>query len=168
MTNQQDPKMRFKLLLQHLDLTDDVHMPFFEEAELTRMTVHKKERTWKFIVKIQRILPVKLYLLLKERLHSTFSPIAAVQLNIETNDGVADGKLINEYWRYAVEELADMAPPLRERLLTQIPEWSGNKLMLKCSHEHEMMALKSKYSDKLAAVYQQFGFSRIAIDFQLA
>lgn len=32
MTNQQDPKMRFNLLLQHLDLTDDVHMPFFRRS----------------------------------------------------------------------------------------------------------------------------------------
>ncbi|MFC3211317.1 PolC-type DNA polymerase III [Planomicrobium okeanokoites] len=167
MTNQQDPKMRLKLLLQHLDLTDDVHMPFFEEAELTRMTVHKKERTWRFTVKLQKVLPIKLFLLLKERLHSTFSPIAAVQLTIITDDAQTDTELISAYWRYAVDELADMAPPLRERLLGQAPQWNGNKMMLNCGHEHEMMALKSKYTDKLANVYQQFGFPRIAIDFQL-
>ncbi|WP_281862824.1 PolC-type DNA polymerase III [Planomicrobium okeanokoites] len=167
MTNQQDPKMRLKLLLQHLDLTDDVHMPFFEEAELTRMTVHKKERTWRFTVKLQKVLPIKLFLLLKERLHSTFSPIAAVQLTIITDDARTDTELISAYWRYAVDELADMAPPLRERLLGQAPQWNGNKMMLNCGHEHEMMALKSKYTDKLANVYQQFGFPRIAIDFQL-
>ncbi|MFD1030972.1 PolC-type DNA polymerase III [Metaplanococcus flavidus] len=168
MTNQQDPKMRLKLLLQHLDLTDDVHMPYFEEAELTRMTVHKKERTWRFTIKLEKILPLKLFLLLKERLHSTFSPIAAVQLIIVTESGSADPEQINAYWRYAVDELADMAPPLRERLLNQTPQWSGSKLLLNCGHEHEMMALKSKYTDKLAAVYQQFGFPRFAIDFQLA
>ncbi|WKA53506.1 PolC-type DNA polymerase III [Planococcus shixiaomingii] len=168
MTNQQDSKMRFKLLLQHLDLTEDVNMPFFEEAELTRMTVHKKERTWRFIVKLNEVLPLQLYLLLKERLHATFSPIASVQLNIESEEATTDGQLIQAYWKHAVDELSDMAPPLRERLLTQNPEWSGSKLILKCGHEHEMMALKSKYSDKLAAVYQQFGFPRLAIDFILS
>ncbi|MDN3437756.1 PolC-type DNA polymerase III [Planococcus sp. APC 3900] len=168
MTNQQDPKMRFKMLLQHLDLTDDVHMPFFEEAELTRMTVHKKERSWKFLVKVKNILPIDLYLLLKERLYSTFSPIASVQLNIESAQETAQENLVLSYWRYAVEELADMAPPLRERLLSQAPVWNGNKLLLQCNHEHEMMALKSKYSDKLAGVYRQFGFPHVSIDFQLS
>ncbi|TWT04568.1 PolC-type DNA polymerase III [Planomicrobium sp. CPCC 101079] len=168
MTNQQDSKMRFKLLLQHLDLTDDVHMPFFEEAELTRMTVHKKERTWRFIVKLNKVLPLQLYLLLKERLHATFSPIASIQLNIECDDDKTDSQLIQDYWKHVVDEFSDMAPPLRERLLTQAPSWSGSKLMLKCGHEHEMMALKSKYSEKLAAVYQQFGFPPIAVDFQLS
>ncbi|MDQ0427769.1 DNA polymerase-3 subunit alpha (Gram-positive type) [Planomicrobium stackebrandtii] len=168
MTNQQDPKMRFKLLLQHLDLTDDVHMPFFEEAELTRMTVHKKERSWKFLVKVRGILPIELYLLLKQRLYSTFSPIASIQLNIESAQETAQEELVMAYWKYAVEELADMAPPLRDRLLSQAPVWNGNKLMLQCNHQHEMMALKSKYSDKLAGVYQQFGFPHVAIDFQLS
>lgn len=167
MTNQQDSKMRFKLLLQHLDLIEDVHMPYFEGAELTRMTVHKKERTWRFLIKVKQVLPLELFLLLKERLHTTFSSIAHIQLNIQSETANADGDLVTEYWRYVVEEFSDMAPPLRDQLLSQVPEWSGSKLMLCCSHEHEMMALKSKYTEKLAAVYQQFGFPRIGIDFQL-
>ncbi|WP_251474348.1 PolC-type DNA polymerase III [Planococcus sp. NCCP-2050] len=168
MTNQQDSKMRFKLLLQHLDLIEDVHMPYFEEAELTRMTVHKKERTWRFLIKVKQVLPLELFLLLKERLHTTFSSIARIQLTIESETANADGDLVMEYWRYVVEEFSDMAPPLRDQLLSQVPEWSGSKLMLCCSHEHEMMALKSKYTEKLVSVYQQFGFPRIGIDFQLA
>src|SRR5690606_17712161 len=158
MTNQQDSKMRFKLLLQHLDLIEDVHMPYFEEAELTRMTVHKKERTWRFLIKVKQVLPLELFLLLKERLHTTFSSIASIQLTIESETANADGDLVMEYWRYVVEEFSDMAPPLRDQLLSQVPEWSGSKLMLCCSHEHEMMALKSKYTEKLVSVYQQFGF----------
>src|SRR5690606_7304746 len=168
MTNQQDSKMRFKLLLQHLDLTDDVHMPFFEEAELTRMTVHKKERTWRLLIKVKQTLPLKLFLLLKERLNTTFATIANVQLSIESETQSADGDLVMEYWRYVVEEFSDMAPPLRDQLLSQVPEWNGSKLMLCCSHEHEMMALKSKYTDKLPGAFQQFGFPRVAIEFQLA
>ncbi|MDN3449326.1 PolC-type DNA polymerase III [Planococcus sp. APC 3906] len=168
MTNQQDPKMRFNLLLQHLDLTDDVHMPYFEAAELTRMTVHKKERTWRFMIKVKQTLPLKLYLLLKERLYANFSSIATVQLQIQSDAASADENLVMEYWKYVVEEFSDMAPPLREQLIKQAPEWNGQKLMVKCSREHEMMALKSKYSDKLAAAYQQFGFSRLVVDFHLS
>ncbi|GKW44870.1 DNA polymerase III PolC-type [Planococcus sp. NCCP-2050] len=135
---------------------------------MTRMTVHKKERTWRFLIKVKQVLPLELFLLLKERLHTTFSSIARIQLTIESETANADGDLVMEYWRYVVEEFSDMAPPLRDQLLSQVPEWSGSKLMLCCSHEHEMMALKSKYTEKLVSVYQQFGFPRIGIDFQLA
>ncbi|MBT2581942.1 PolC-type DNA polymerase III [Planococcus sp. ISL-109] len=168
MINEQDAKMRFKLLLQHLELTEDVNMPFFEEAELTRMTVHKKERSWRFLVKLQNVLPLELFIQFRERLQAKFSSIAAVQLHIETNVQQAGGEQVNAYWRQVVDELADMAPPLRERLLSQAPDWNGSKLIVDCCHEHEMMALKSKYTEKLSAVYQQFGFPPFAIDFRLS
>ena len=168
MINEQDAKMRFKLLLQHLELTEDVNMPYFEDAELTRMTVHKKERSWRFLVKVKHVLPLELFIQLRERLQAKFSSIAAVQLQIETDAKLADGEQVSAYWRQVVDELADMAPPLRERLLSQAPDWNGSKLIVDCCHEHEMMALKSKYTEKLSAVYRQFGFPPFSIDFQLS
>ncbi|MFC4712446.1 PolC-type DNA polymerase III [Planococcus dechangensis] len=168
MINEQDAKMRFKLLLQHLELTEDVNMPYFEDAELTRMTVHKKERSWRFLVKVKHVLPLELFIQLRERLQAKFSSIAAVQLHIETDAKLAEGEQVGAYWRQVVDELADMAPPLRERLLSQAPDWNGSKLIVDCCHEHEMMALKSKYTEKLSAVYRQFGFPPFSIDFQLS
>lgn len=168
MINEQDAKMRFKLLLQHLELTDDVHMPYFEGAELTRMTVHKKDRAWRFIVKLKQVLPLELFVIFRERLQAKFSSIASVQLHIETPTQQAQGEEVSAYWRHVVDELADMAPPLRERLLSQAPIWNGNKLIVDCCHEHEMMALKSKYTEKLSQVFQQFGFPAFSIDFQLS
>ncbi len=168
MINEQDAKMRFKLLLQQLELTDDVHMPYFEDAELTRMTVHKKERSWRFLVKFKRVLPLELFTQFRERLQAKFSSIAAVQVHIQTTGQQADGEQISAYWKHVVDELADMAPPLRERLLSQAPVWNGSKLIVDCCHEHEMMALKSKYTEKLGGVYQQFGFPPFSIDFKLS
>ena len=45
------------MLLQQLQLTEDVYMSFFEEGELTRLTVHKKNRLWCFSLKLKTILP---------------------------------------------------------------------------------------------------------------
>lgn len=168
MINEQDAKMRFKLLLQQLELTDDVHMPYFEEAELTRMTVHKKDRAWRFNVKLKQVLPLELFIIFRERLQAKFSSIASVQVRIETPAQQADGEQVAAYWRHVVDELADMAPPLREQLLSEAPVWNGNKLIVDCCHEHEMMALKSKYTEKLSQVFQQFGFPAFSIDFQLS
>ncbi|AQQ53722.1 PolC-type DNA polymerase III [Planococcus lenghuensis] len=167
MTTQEDTTGRFRLLLQHLDLTDDTHMPFFEKAELKRMTVHKRERKWKFLIRLEKPLPVELYRLLKTRLHEVFAPIADVQLHIESASDEFDPVLLTDYYREVIEELQDMAPPLRERLAAQQPVFSGRKMLLTCRHEHEMMALRSKYGEKLAMVYQQLGLPMIQIEFQI-
>lgn len=42
MTNEQEARTRFLMLLQQLELTDDIYMSLFEEGELTRLSVHKK------------------------------------------------------------------------------------------------------------------------------
>lgn len=42
MTQHQEAQQKFLLLLQQLELTDDVYMSFFENGELSRVTVHKK------------------------------------------------------------------------------------------------------------------------------
>lgn len=38
----QEARERFLTLLQQLQLTEDVYMSFFEQGELSRLTVHKK------------------------------------------------------------------------------------------------------------------------------
>ncbi|HWI48898.1 MAG TPA: PolC-type DNA polymerase III N-terminal domain-containing protein, partial [Rummeliibacillus sp.] len=61
MANEQDSKLKFQLLLQQINMTEDVFMPFFEAAEMTRVTVHKKDRVWRLSLKLQNILPFQVY-----------------------------------------------------------------------------------------------------------
>ena len=48
----QDGKMRMHLLLQQLELTEDSFVKYFENASITRFTVHKKIRQWQFPIAI--------------------------------------------------------------------------------------------------------------------
>lgn len=76
--------MRLRMLLQQLELTDDVYMSFFEEGELSRLTVHKKDRLWHFTIKLKDILPFPLYQLFRTHLTEKFSTIAQVNTTFET------------------------------------------------------------------------------------
>ncbi|CAM5215729.1 DNA polymerase III PolC-type OS=Lysinibacillus sphaericus OX=1421 GN=polC PE=3 SV=1 [Lysinibacillus sphaericus] len=60
-----------------------------------------------------------------------------------------------------------MAPTLKNCLVSQIPMWNGQKITLSCVQEMELMMLKTKYAEKLALSYSQFGFPQIAFDFML-
>ena len=57
----QEARERFLTLLQQLQLTEDVYMSFFEQGELSRLTVHKKNRIWSFSITLNNILPYQLY-----------------------------------------------------------------------------------------------------------
>lgn len=167
MANEQDARQRFQLLLQQINMTEDVVMPFFESAELERLTVHKKDKVWRFSIKLPHILPFQLLRDFQMRLKQAFSSIADIQITIEATNQQLTQDLISDYWLMIVEEIDEMSPPLREGLAKQLPEWNGQKIMLNCQHEFQLMTLKSKYADVLSMTYKKYGFPHMAVDFQL-
>ncbi|CAM5570195.1 DNA polymerase III PolC-type OS=Lysinibacillus sphaericus OX=1421 GN=polC PE=3 SV=1 [Lysinibacillus sphaericus] len=167
MEQQQEARQRFQMLLQQLELTEDVYMSFFEEGELARLTVHKKNRLWHFNIKLRGILPFPLYQLFRTHLAEKFAAIAQIETTFETVEKNVTEELIQAYWLTIVEQIDDMAPTLKNCLVSQIPMWNGQKITLSCVQEMELMMLKTKYAEKLALSYSQFGFPQIAFDFML-
>ena len=167
LSQQQEAQQKFLLLLQQLELTEDVYMSFFEKGELDRVTVHKKHRVWNFKIKLQNILPFQLYQLVRTRMAEKFASIAQVTLTIEAAQPVVTEPLVLEYWYHVIEQIADVSPLLRENLITQVPKWTGQKLIVTSMLEIEYLSLKSKYTDKIADSYRTFGFPLVPIEFQL-
>ena len=82
------------------------------------------------------------------------------------NSDVTDS-LIKDYWTAVINELSDMAPPLRDRLVQQQPEFNGQMIQLTCAQEIEYRSFKNKYTEQLATTYETFGFPRLPFDFKL-
>ncbi|QUG41120.1 PolC-type DNA polymerase III [Psychrobacillus sp. INOP01] len=162
-----DGKMRMHLLLQQLDLTEDSFVKHFEHASIDRFTVHKKNRQWDFQIQLQAILPIDVFTIFQTRLIEKFSGIANILLTIQSEGKEVSQELINQYWPLVLKELSDMAPPLKERLLKQQPEWNGQMIHLTCGQEIELRTFKKKYIEQLSDVYVGFGFPKIAFDFRL-
>ena len=167
MVNEQDSKLKFQLLLQQINMIEDIYMPFFTDAEMTRMTVHKSDRVWRFSLKLQNILPFRVFQDFQMRLDAAFSRIASVFVDIETVHQDLSQQLISDYWLKIVEDVEEMSPPLREELAKQFPQWNGQKLMLNCQQDFQMRTLKTKYAEVISNAYKQFGFPYMAVDFQL-
>ncbi|MBB5147838.1 PolC-type DNA polymerase III [Ureibacillus thermosphaericus] len=161
-----DARERFNTLLSQINLTDDIYMSFFEQGELTRLTVHKKKRIWNFSVKLQNILPYQIYQLFSSRLKEEFHHIAQTTLTIEAINPQITEELITDYWLSVVERI-DASPPVKKRLTCQMPTWAGNKLVLTCISEMEQLTLKSKYGAIISESYACFGFPLFPVDFKL-
>lgn len=166
MPESKEARERLLMLLQQLQLTEDVYMSFFEQGELNRLTVHKKNRVWCFSLKLQTILPYKLYQLLRTRLEGKFATIAKIALKIETVGAEVSEQLVLDYWLTVVEQL-DASPPIKDRLISQKPSWTGHKLIISCMAEVEQLTLKAKYTEKIVQNYESLGFPVIGVEFQL-
>ena len=162
-----DGKMRMHLLLQQLELTEDSIVKYFEHASIDRLTVHKKNRQWDFQIQLQALLPIDVFTIFQTRLIEKFSGIANILLTFKCENKDISQELFNQYWPLVLKELSDMAPPLKERLLKQQPEWNGQMIHLTCGQEIELRTFKKKYIEQLSDVYVGFGFPKIAFDFRL-
>lgn len=167
MSHEQESRKRLHLLLQQLDMTEDEYVHHFEDALLERVSIHRKSRVWQFNLKLKELLPVEVYTIFNQRIRQAFVSIATVRLNITCENKNVTEDLITGYWPYVIEELRDMSPPIRERLTSQQPSVSGNKITLICMNEIEHNTMKAKYAPLLSNVFETFGFPALAIDFQL-
>src|SRR3954469_15535311 len=160
-------KERFKLLLQQLQLIEDAVVIHFENAQIERLLVEKKERKWHFQFLFEKILPFNVYLKFSTQLERSFSNIAAISYNIKVINQAVTPELLLEYWNYCIQQIDGISPPLVKLLNEQIPEVSGNKLTVSVRNEAEGLALKRKYGPVIGTIYQSFGFPLLAMDTEI-
>jgi len=166
-SNEQDAKRRLQHLLQQLELTADEYMIHFEKASLSRMTVHKKERVWRFTIVLEQLLPFNMFQLFNMRLREKFAGIADVKLTLQCEQPQVQAETLASYWPFILQEIDDMSPPLRDRLHAQVPSFNGQTVLFTCAHEIEFRTLKNKYASKISDVYASYGFPVLPIDFKL-
>jgi DNA polymerase-3 subunit alpha (Gram-positive type) len=167
MTIEQDAKRRLQLLLQQLELTADEYMIHFESASLNRMTVHKKERVWRFTIQVEQLLPFTMFQLFHMRLREKFAGIADIKLSITCMEPQVEAETISAYWPFILQEIDDMSPPLRDRLQTQVPTYNGQTVHFTCTQEIEFRTFKNKYASKISDIYASYGFPILPVDFKL-
>ncbi len=156
------------ILLQQIGMTDDQSVIHFENAKLERIDIHKKSRVWQFNLTLEKPLPVDVYKLFAGRVNEAFSSIATVRIQLNHLAENVDDKLLVDYWPIVIEEMTVMSPPIRERLINQLPTMAGGKLNLVCENDMELQTLKGKYVSMIADVYVTFGFVRPIVDFKVS
>ncbi|WP_019413989.1 PolC-type DNA polymerase III [Paenisporosarcina sp. TG20] len=167
MDNEQDAKKRLQLLLQQLELTSDEYIPHFESASLSRMTVHKKERVWRFTIQVEKLLPFNMFSLFNMRLREKFAGIADIKLSITCANPQVHDETIAAYWSFILQEIDDMSPPLKNLLNNQVPSFNGQTIYFTCGNDIELRTLKNKYSTRISEIYTSYGFPVLSIDFKI-
>ncbi|TCJ05951.1 PolC-type DNA polymerase III [Cytobacillus praedii] len=168
MENALGNKERFQLLLQQLNLTDDVIVQQFQQAEINRVVIEKKAKKWHFYFNFDTILPFRYFSLFSTQLEKTFSHIANVSFTINVNNQQFTEQLVLDYWQYSIQEMEGMAPPLIKLLNEQIPSVHGNKIIINVRNETEGLSIKRKYAGQISHVFETFGFPPLVIETEIS
>ncbi|XJZ28533.1 PolC-type DNA polymerase III [Bacillota bacterium Lsc_1132] len=158
---------QFRILLQHIKLTEDAFVHYFQNAEMENVLVGKKEAKWHFRFTFEKILPYQVYVRFISQLEKTFSYIAAITYNIRVSDQTITPEIVLEYWNSCIQQIDGIAPPLLKLLNEQLPAVNGNKLLIRVRNDAEGLALKRKYGSVIADIYHTFGFPPLSIDTEI-
>lgn len=164
MNNASGKKERFQLLLQQLQLTDEMIVSHFREAEIEKVVVEKKARKWHFYFLFSQILPVSVFEIFVSHLERAFSEIVTISYSIGVKNPQINEQLILDYWNKCIQEIDGISPPLVKLLNEQIPAVSGNKITITVGNQLEELTIKRKYAGVISNVYKDLGFPSVIVD----
>ncbi len=165
--NPADRKERFRVLLQQLNLTDNMVVQSFANAEIEKLVVEKNKKSWHFYFLLERVLPYEIFYRFSTQLRHVFHHIAQVDFSIRVMDTQISEKEVLDYWSYCVKELDGISPMLLSLLNGQVPKLKGNKLTIQARNDTEARTLKQKYGEIISTIYQNLGFPLMMIDSEI-
>jgi len=159
-----EQKERFQVLLSQIGLTDDTVVPYFQNAGIEKLVVEREKKTWHFSFRFESIIPSNVFQLFTAQLNSKFSYIASVSFSIKVTKQEYTEEMVQGYWPICLQEMEGISPPLLQLLKSQIPSQHGLKLLITTRNDTEATAIKRKYSQHIASVYQAYGFPAFQLD----
>lgn len=165
--NPADRKERFRVLLQQLNLTDNMVVQSFANAEIEKLVVEKNKKSWHFYFLLERVLPYEIFYRFSTQLRHVFHHIAQVDFSIRVINTQISEKEVLDYWSYCVKELDGISPMLLSLLNGQVPKLKGNKLTIQARNDTEARTLKQKYGEIISTIYQNLGFPLMMIESEI-
>ncbi|NQD68101.1 PolC-type DNA polymerase III, partial [Bacillus haikouensis] len=161
-------KERFQMLLQQLGLTEDAFVKHFNNAEIEKLAVYRKEKKWHFYFTLEEMIPCKVWSRFYLALQTSFKHIANVSFSLKVLKMDVTEQSILDYWSECVKEVQGISPPLLKLLNTQKPEVIGNRIIVKASNDTEAAQLKRKYGAVISSAFENFGFPKLLLDAEVA
>ncbi len=158
---------RFQVLLQQLELTADVNVPYFQHAEITKLVVDRTQKKWHFSFQFKKVLPYELFIQFAQRLQQSFQHIASISFEISTEESTVTEETVQAYWTHCLKELDGISPVLLSLLNNQVPQVNGNIILINARNDTELQTLKRKYSQIIQDIFRKFGFPALQLDGQI-
>ncbi len=160
-------KERFMVLLQQLELTDDAIVAHFANAGIEKLMIDKEKKAWHFLFSFEKVIPADVMRIFSTQLRTKFTHIASVTFSLNVRSQHVTEEMVQAYWPLCLQELDGIAPPILSLLHNQLPTQHGLKLHIKTRNDTESIAIKKKYGQLLANVYQSYGFPMFTLETEI-
>ncbi len=149
---------KLKLLLEQVNMPKEYYS-YFKDGNLDKISVSKRENTVTFIVTLDKILPVEVYVKLCNLISNQFNMYK--ETNVIINVLNKDFTLLTEYYNYLIEEYS-IDYPLLQMFAGISNKLEDDNLYLEVSNKAEEMKLES-IKDRIISDLNSVGYNNIKI-----
>ena len=134
---------KLELLLTKIELSKDNYQ-YFEEGKLTKIVCNKSKDNSVFYIKLNRVLPLDVYLDFNKKLKKHFKTSSKVSSKISCENFELEN--LEEYYRYYLKDYSKNAP-LLEIFINSSLKIDDNDLEIEISNKAEKMKFKSIHKE---------------------
>ncbi len=149
---------KLKLLLEQVNMPKEYYS-YFKDGNLDKISVSKRENTVTFIVTLDKILPVEVYVKLCNLISNQFNMYK--ETNVIINVLNKDFTLLTEYYNYLIEEYS-IDYPLLQMFAGISNKLEDDTFYLEVSNKAEEMKLES-IKDRIISDLNSVGYNNINI-----
>ena len=149
-------------------LLEQIHFPekdnpAFKDGRIRSVVVHKASRQWEFHLLFRHPLPFDLFQSFQNALQIGFKDIAGVQVKINSPETELDQSLIDDYWRYVIQQVAPDSPMTQQVCTQTAPEVQDGRVTLVIENELMRDFLVKKSMAQIEEAYVNLGFPHFRI-----
>ncbi|MCT0484596.1 PolC-type DNA polymerase III [Weissella paramesenteroides] len=150
-----NPQEQFQILLQQLQYEEVPDI--FQEATLTKLTIHKQSRVWQFHLALPELPDVTTLATLISKLQMTFANIAAVnyEINLTSQPNLIQAV---DYWRWVLQQHQNEPGAFQQAFSQVMPVIQDNQLFLSFDSQAWANYAKQTGISLIQQTYQQIGF----------
>ncbi|RRK11183.1 PolC-type DNA polymerase III [Lactiplantibacillus garii] len=155
--NQQE---MFEKLLEQIEMPKEAA---FEDAAVTKLTVHQASKVWEFHLHFQHVLPYTEFMTFQNKLRMAFKDIANVTMVFTTDDQELNARALADYWEWIVQNSGISSPLVQSLCNSNVPTLDDGRVILLAENEVIQNFLTNQALGPIESTYQQLGFPKFSI-----
>lgn len=158
---------KMNVLLEQLKMNADDQKAYFSQAQLLKLEVFKKEKRWTFHFKLEKILPIKIFQMLRLKLSESFSFVEQVDFLMSYDNSMISDEEMCAYWQDFINEEPNLSPAYAELLKSQKPNVDDKKLIIHTRNEAESALIKNRITPTYRTYCQKYGLQCWPLEFNV-
>ncbi|HJG84122.1 MAG TPA: PolC-type DNA polymerase III [Weissella thailandensis] len=151
-----NPQEQFRILLQQLQYEEVPDI--FQEATLTKLTIHKQSRVWQFHFALPELPDVTTLAILISKLQTTFANIASVNYEIKLTAQPRMTQAV-DYWRWVLQQHQNEPGAFQQAFSQVMPVTENNQLVLTFDSQAWANYAQQTGLNLIQQTYHQIGFT---------